>query len=289
MTSLMIAIALLAQQDQQQSTYAFIWNAYLQSQVVKKYIPPDHDSLTVAHTLYIDLLAGKFDEKSKAHWSALGFSLTEAPGGIWILADAKKRGGGFYLFRPKGTTRLMLQAPHAFHDLGTGELALKMFLKEDWQVLGLNTTHRYSITSPKNKSDLAHTPNSFFQQLTHAWCAGGGTLVQIHGFGGKKRKTLAAKGADFIFSQGRRDPQPWMKRWIKGSRIAGLFHIRLYGENVFELGGLQNKQLKACNEVQACRSVHLEIERKTRRELLKKSDQRNVLAEDLTTLARTPL
>ncbi len=120
----------------------------------------------------------------------------------WALyeAEGRVRGVGAYVFRVAPAEEgkaILLQAPHAFFDLGTGRIAAEMFFDPPPgarpRALFTNTIHRYQL-APGNKkkrrhnpADVAHNPQHAFSIATEAFAiaAGGARVIQIHGFGAR--------------------------------------------------------------------------------------------------------
>ena len=126
---------------------------------------------------------------------------------IWTIANGRYlalleaagrvRGAGAYLFRiaPRGDEPvILLQAPHAFHDVSTGTIAAALFFAARDGVrpraLFTNTIHRYQL-APGNKkkrkhnpADVAHNADHAFTIATEAFAlaAGKARVIQIHGF-----------------------------------------------------------------------------------------------------------
>src|SRR5688572_10878248 len=118
----------------------------------------------------------------------------------WALLEAtdRVRGAGAYIFRVAPRDRgpvILLQAPHAYHDLGTGELAAEMFFTPRDGVrpraLFTNTIHRYQLAPgdrkkrKHNPADVAHNPEHVYTVATEAFAlaAGRARVIQVHGFG----------------------------------------------------------------------------------------------------------
>ncbi len=194
---------------------------------------------------------------------------------VLALLDAPGRGGGAYLFRlgatARGThARHVLQAPHAYHDVGTGRIAASLFFAHGaGDAFFTNTVHRYwaedGTTTPRldAPADVCRHDDSFFQAATRALLAQGpARLVQLHGFGDREGGDL-----DVVVSRG--DERG------SGAGIAALAarlgavsgaRVARFPEDTAELGATTNAQGRHARSVGA-EFVHLEMSRSFRERL----------------------
>lgn len=113
---------------------------------------------------------------------------------LWCfeIPARRGRGAGRYLFRKSAQPgRHLLQAPHIFHDMQTGAIALAAFLGEPgFDALFCNSMHRYRPVpnrpdrTESSPSDVCHTPDHMFTRASQGWLRsrGGGQVTQLHGF-----------------------------------------------------------------------------------------------------------
>jgi hypothetical protein len=180
----------------------------------------------------------------------------------WVLRepDDRRRGAGVYLIRaepPPAGSLLLLQAPHADYDVGTGAIASRLFFEGDAAVRGVfgSSLHRYQHEAPKdvNPADVAHNEGHAFQAATRAALGPGVTIVQLHGFA---PDTVAR---DAIVSAGVRDASTALStRVADGIRAALAVDVARYPEDTRELGATRNVQGRLAREVGAG-FVHVEM------------------------------
>lgn len=216
----------------------------------------------------------------------------------WALTEAEedRRGAGAYLFRvgkqAKKRPQVLLQAPHAFFDVGTGELALRMFLANRPRVVGFftNTLHRYWDESgdyqkrERNPADLCHRMDHVFQHATDsaARTIGDLVVVQLHGFRNSKRRP------DAIVSSG--DPggsSPLVQRIARGLRPV-LGNVQRFPEDFDELGGTTNAQGILLSSSRRAHFVHLEMSKRVRERLQRKPELLMRMADTLFDSALEP-
>lgn len=158
----------------------------------------------------------------------------------------------------------ILQAPHQFFDLHTGDIARLWFEREDIHVLMLNTTHRYDT----DRSDLSRLERSFFTATISAFieAKSSGKVIQVHGFNEDKRKTVSAQYADFILSNGQPEPYSDFVTMQSCLRDSSQLLARAYGRDVFELGATINPVGRLINRSadSGLRFLHIEMPRPIR-------------------------
>lgn len=200
----------------------------------------------------------------------------------WALVEAEedRRGAGAYIIRvgerPAKGPLVLLQAPHAFFDLGTGELALRLFFADHPRAVGLftNTLHRYWDETgdfqkrERSPADVCHRTDHVFQHATD-----GATralrdllIVQLHGFADSKRRP------DAIVSSGDiAESSPQVQR-ISLALQAVLGDVRRFPEEVDELGGTTNAQARLLRTSRRAHFVHLELSASARKKLQRKPE-----------------
>lgn len=195
----------------------------------------------------------------------------------WALVEAedKKRGGGAYIVRvgqaPERPPQVLLQAPHAYYDLGTGILALRLFFADNRRVVALftNTVHRYWDESgdyqkrERSHADVCHHTNHVFQHATDGAARALADLVviQLHGFADTKHRP------DAIVSSGDPSQSSPLVRRLSQQLKATLGDVRRFPEEVDELGGTTNAQGRLLSTSRRAHFVHLELSARVRKEL----------------------
>lgn len=136
----------------------------------------------------------------------------------------------------------ILQVPHAFFDLKTGEIGQQWFEQapEDVRpdILMRNVEHRYET----ERSDLSRLSKSLFTAVVEAFLdlQMHIAIIQVHGFNDARRETVSAGGADFILSNSTPIPAPYLLAVQSCLRDNNALLARVYGRDVFELGATIN-------------------------------------------------
>ena len=127
--------------------------------------------------------------------------------GIMVLQELPnaKQGRGIFAVKKSVSKHWLLQAPHADSDLYTGKIASRLFLEGDFQAAQWNTVKR-------DISDMAHTPNTYWQSFTQAFAEQypDAKIIQLHGFDQSHRKTEAGESSDMILSAGQALAPAWV-------------------------------------------------------------------------------
>lgn len=183
-----------------------------------------------------------------------------------VLTDATDRGAGWSVWRCGPSSELIVQAPHAFHDLQTAPLALAAFLGTGARGAMFNSVHRYRAEPDERPEDEVHPadvtrqPASDFHTLTLTWTAvrPESRVVQLHGFGDDLTDadvvlstTAADTGADGAAAA--------LTAALPDHRVA------TWGVDVHVLGGTTNALAPSLGR--AGRLLHVELSRELRRTL----------------------
>lgn len=201
---------------------------------------------------------------------------------LWKETTKKSLGKGTYwLSTKKHSLNLFIQAPHKFHDKHTGKILKKILKTRNIGFAVENSIHRYSKVSSLGLEsyDLAHLNTSLFMTVSKKFLQSfpNGLILQLHGFNPKSRKSRQAKTADIILSSGTRNPSILSQKVHKCLRTKNI-NALLYGKDVFELGGTQNKIGRLANRHGANKFLHIEMSSNFRTALLKNNKKH----EDLT-------
>ena len=242
------------------------------------FVQPEPGRLAEAQRLFVATLEGKITSGLIDRWRAIGMQL-ERQGEILILQETENRGAGFYLFYlGEDTLDAALQIPHAFFDLHTREIGLKLFLEGRFRVASWNTIHRHHpVQGTEILADLADLQESFLQSLTAAWAvyAKDRPVLQIHGFTNKKRKDPAAARAAIILSNGTKKPHAGLALFASCLTSAGLGPVALYGRDTQDLGGVTNTQNQQLGSSGHRGFVHVELNAKLRDRLRRQKAMRS--------------
>lgn len=198
---------------------------------------------------------------------------------LWTLreASARYRGAGAYVFRTGPAADVVIQAPHADYDLGTGALGAELFVTgspgNKPRAFFTNTAHRYKSRpdekreDPEHPADVAHNADHLFQIATDLTVRAlpRVRVIQLHGFAASAvgaRQELAA-----VISTGSDRPSEWstaVAERLKRSLGEG---VRLYPRDVRILGGTRNVQARLLDTYPDARFLHLELSSQARKQL----------------------
>jgi hypothetical protein len=249
------------------------------------------DQLEQARRLFARTLRGKDSaDVLRQSWAGLGFELLDFQlddgSKVWLLSEFQNRqiGRGFYAIRPRSSSVTAIQAPHSFADLQTRQLAAALFLGGDFRAAAWNTVHR-------KRADVAHIEASFFNAFTRAFIDVGydqAVVCQLHGFASDKRSTDAGRRSDLIVSNGSRSPSFWLYHTARQFRAAfPHLDVRLYPDEVVELGGTTNRQARVLRQAGLGRFLHLEMGVKLRKELINSPSSRADYLKILVQIGRS--
>lgn len=230
-------------------------------------------------------------------WLDLNFGLIHLKGGandLLVLEEEEehKTGRGFYVFRSGQPKPILLQAPHSFSDLNTGEIALNLFQESQAVAVATNTVSR-------KEADLAHMAESYFQSISTAFAKNypEGIVIQLHGFSKKKRKSTSASEAEMVISDGSKTPSPWLRQTAKclkravalafppsgrpGVSESGADLVKLYPYEVRDLGATRNTQAQLLRGLGYDGFIHIEMSAAFRKLMHKDSITRQELLKCL--------
>ncbi len=186
--------------------------------------------------------------------------------------------GGHYVFRCNhAEPGILLQAPHVFHDRGTGEIAVGIFLEGGpaFRALFMNSSHRDQMRRGR-KVDLVRRRSHVFHRVTAALYSPSLSLVQVHGFSERKHENAG----DLILSNGTElvtDKVMELKVALRGAQ--GTVHA--FPVDGLSLGGTKNVQGEFWNRGETRDFLHLELSGRYRKKLLKDKSERRLLMNAL--------
>lgn len=243
--------------------------------VAPLYRPPAGAALAGIQRLFEDTLRDSAARPQIQAWQAFGFVAewrAMGEGRYLLVREAADRieGKGRYMLRPGAAIAVALQAPHADTDLHTGEIAERLFLEAPIVAAAFNTLPRWAVDARGGPADLAHRADSVLFVFSRAFVERyrGGVLVQLHGFDTARRETLAGTTADVIVSGGTRESQPELVVIRDCLAASAPGRVRLYPDEVPELGGTQNAIGRVVRNAGAGRFLHVEMSLPFRRRLL---------------------
>jgi hypothetical protein len=201
-----------------------------------------------------------------------------------VVAEKKrvKSGGGFYVFRRDGNG-MMLQAPHAFKDLHSGSLAIKLMQEGNYSGLAINTVpRRYEHSEEKINADLAHINSSYFltASLAFARFFPDGQIIQLHGYNSSRRDVT--RNTNMIISAGTKRLVSQIIRH-QSCLIKTLTNaVFVFPKDINVLGGTTNTIGKALRKIGYSGFRHIEMNLSLRKEILTSQIKREFLTECLT-------
>ncbi|MDG5752054.1 hypothetical protein P8R33_13135 [Qipengyuania sp. XHP0211] len=203
---------------------------------------------------------------------ATQFGLTRSEeGGSIVLRDTRQCGsGGEYRLRKGAAVPLGVTAPHAFHDRGTGELAMQIFARSRAAVAARNTVARDGSDGCE-ALDIAREGEHLFTHFALGFSDRfpGGLVVQLHGFDGARRSTARAEEAAAIVSNG--TPSPDADTLDLADCLSHALAPRavlVYPTETIELGAEDNAQGKALRDAGGARFAHIELSADLREAML---------------------
>lgn len=250
------------------------------------YISPNFTEVYQAESLFIRTFKGEQSQALQNDWQTQHFTMRTltvngTPFTIVQENQNKRTGRGFYVFRQTAGLPIALQAPHSFKDLYTGQIARRLLLEGQYIAAGWNTVPRYGTTKQTDFADLAHLDNTIFQAFGRAFAKQypTGTIVQLHGFAQKQRKTAIGKMVNLILSDTTIAPyrrvldigycfKTQLASWV----------IRIYPYGISELGGTQNSNAKDLRERGFTQFFHIELSQRLRKTLRNNKSVRKKLS-----------
>jgi hypothetical protein len=233
----------------------------------RPFVPATPAELTAYGAWFSEVLGSALTDRLPAAAPPPGFAgrFTDR-GELWVLAEADdtRRGAGLAALRPGKSRPFVIEAPHTFFDRGTLEIALVVFERLDARALLVNTMHRSSGATPKereeeirrgtSKSDLAHVEQSFYSTAHAELVRADPDLVsiQIHGF---KDEHVPGTAVVVSAAKTRGDARAVV---VALRQALPSMTVKLYPEEVDTLGGTRNRQAELSRAARAP-FVHVEI------------------------------
>lgn len=255
---------------------ADLWKELRQTAVCGNYQPLTEAQLQTAESLFQRmLLKSEINPRQlAAEWEGLGYSLVDSAtvdDGWMLLKEAVSpcRGAGVYLINLNDSKPLVVQAPHAYQDLRSGQITSGL-LRKDIAILAWNSAkRRLRVGNRAVDADLAKRTDSLLLALSRALARThpDGRLVQIHGFDNKRRTTQAGASAAVILSSGSRWNTPSVASIARCLQQEIDGQVLVYPQQVTELGATKNIHGRTLRRYGHDGFVHLELNRQTRQRL----------------------
>lgn len=208
---------------------------------------------------------GAVPESLFADATALGCSL-RVEGQLAMLSG--RPGWALLVVRLGDATPWILEAPHPWYDLGTGDLTEKLFLESSARAVVFSTVHR--ALGPD--TDAAHAVEGTFHTVTLALVESmeEPLVVQLHGFGAGHTDADAVVGG-------------WGSDTLATSLTAAGW-VAVDGTVVPALGGRTNVTVRALTG--RAPVAHLELSKARRKALRREATERALLWTALNSWAR---
>lgn len=254
-----------------------------------RYRLPETDELARAETLFGRMLEGAGDPDAlsglKTEWQALGMALeTVTDGGRTFLAlsesPSQRRGRGVFLFPAMPVGDLLLQAPHSFKDLYTGDIGRRIFLEGRFSGAAWNTVPRdAAIEGAPATADLSDLTDTWFAALARAFARRypNGHVVQLHGYAQECRRSLAGAVSDMIISNGTDHPPPWLAGMDRCLEDRFSVAVSRFPIEIGELGATQTSIGRVLRQMGHAGFLHLEMSKPMRERLRDNEDARRDL------------
>ncbi len=269
----------------------------------------EHDAIDTIVRTMLDAARSE-TPPDPAHWADLAARAemrierwTVAGESYWALVETRARGAGAYVFRvggvPEDGPLILLQAPHAYYDLGTGELAAQMFFTPGAatsarpRALFTNTIHRYQLSPgdkkkrATNPADVAHNPEHAYTTATAAFARAAGRsvrVIQLHGFGARTDDETEGDPATVavVVSAGDAAGSTATTSSI-ASQLATILGegVRRFPEDVQMLGATTNVQGRLLRGIRGASFVHVEMSAAVRKRLASDAATRGRVADAL--------
>ncbi|MDQ7047547.1 MAG: hypothetical protein Q9M39_07965 [Sulfurovum sp.] len=241
---------------------------YIQSQATV-YVAFSSAEFKQAVYLFENLFLGKIDTKSQVKLlESFGLRVVNIDENSIAITNEVKRGWGFYIIRNGASKHNLLSIPHRFFDLGTANIGYKFMREYPYKAIAFNTVHRKIC-------DVAHTKYTLFNafHLAFASVYQDDFIYQWHGFSKLNRKTEAEKKVKSIIST---TTLP-SKKTVNISECMNTLNYatRVFGKDIFVLGGTTNAQAIILKENGYHNFIHLELNKSFRDDLRSDKSLRN--------------
>ncbi len=233
--------------------------------------------LEVAQKIFEKILRGKASKEIVSEFKSLNLNLIELDD-YYVVVENKKpySGHGMFVVRKTGDSRIFMQAPHAYHDMKTGRIALKIMQENDIKVLAVNTLNRrYKSSSGKVvNSDMAHLYKTLFVQFSKAFSNVfyDGKIIQLHGFNANKH--MASDKQELIVSNGTVAPDRGILEQSYCLRNMLSINVHVYPKDVNFLGGTTNAIGRVLRDIGFLGFEHIEMSLPLRKSLSGSKKQR---------------
>ncbi len=246
------------------------------------YQPYHKSQLGIMHSLFKSIILGNVSADINNQLAPLNLTLT-ADDNYYLLSEMAKpySGQGLFIVSKHSNSKVLLQAPHAFHDMKSGVIALNMMRENALKALAINTVNRTTKfkSNGDKKSDMAHLTESLFVQFSKAFVEvySDGKIVQLHGFNSKKWSD--SNEFELIISNGTRTTNLSMAKQGQCLSHALSLQSHIYPRDVNFLGGTTNAIGSVVRKQGFTGFMHIEMSLNLRKKLYQSADMRRLFVE----------
>ncbi len=210
-----------------------------------KFVIPTTAQMSVFQSVFSQMNAGNFSDiqtlLAPFDYTISRFLNTPTSDTLYLVKENYpiKLGWGTFIYNPKTSNDLAIEAPHPLWDRYTWSMAIKVFLgtKAKWFMMA--GTHRYANSD--SSSDMAHVTASMFY-TAHKTDANA-IAVQIHGFDGSSPQYAGYPNA--VISNGTLYPSALYytlrDNYVQQGFTTGVFSYSTYN-SLNQLGATTNKE-----------------------------------------------
>ncbi len=209
-------------------------------------------------------------EHAARHLEPAGLQVTRhrvGPETFILLTELQPDGTGWSAWRCGPARDLVLQAPHAMHDLDTDLVVRLAFVRGTARGAMWSTVHRYRAEPDEHPADEVHPadvtrqPASLFQSTSLAIASVRRELrfIQVHGFAASERDP------DVIVSTARRARPAGPAADVLATHLPAR-RVATWAVDTNLLGATDNVLLRALSGSREPRVLHLELSREVRRQ-----------------------
>ena len=238
-----------------------------------EYLAYNNNDLIQFEKIFREVLSGNLNNKLISNLKKLNFQLLEKKD-YFILSELAPRmhGAGIYIINKSSENNVLIQAPHAYYDRNTVNIAIKIVQENDIKALSINTVHR-------NLADMAHIKDTVFVAFSRVFSNVffKNKIIQLHGFNESKR--LETYSVDFILSNGTASHYQNLTRQSEclSRKLRSL--VKVYPLNISVLGGTTNSTGRMLRSNGVSGFEHIEIGSKMRQSLKRSSTKRNLFSQ----------